>query len=1437
MSSTCTDAKHLDNLTPEQLFVAFSYLTSQNVEPCCEHILAHYHAINKKLGITGLIGFNYYRKLKENIDNNLRAKAIWEILDKRASNSVYNQQRTCKKYRIVIVGAGPIGLRMAIEGSLLGAEVHVIEKRTSFTRNNVAHLWHFTIEDFKMLGVKKLYGGFCAGNINHISIRRIQCILLQVSLILGVQFHAPLEYVDVYEPDEEGKHKWRLKLDQADHLVANLDFDFIVAADGARTKFRTVIDHNIKPGKLCIGITANFVNMRTQKEMEVQSIAGVAAIYDQQFFRSLKSEKEIELENIVYYKDDTHYFVMTARKKNLLVKKVLKSDGKELGDLCRIENIDYAMLIDYVKEVNDFATGLDLDFYTKKDGRSDVSLFDFSRRAVSTNACKMFQKHGATMTVLLVGDSLVEPFWPLGTGLALGVLTVLDTAWFIKGFAEAVLNPLELIAHRECLFKLLNSEFNSNNLLKPFSNYTIDPTTRYPNFQLQTKISNELQQRYGPLFVKHSGAKWQGIHTASIKPLNSEPINIVSSLPASKPKSLHDELQSKLQNTTAQKKSSNIGNDQITQMQTWFKEVLSHSQIPIDKANFWATFKDGNAFAFIISRFRPDLLDMKEVKGINTLERLERVFKIADENFGISPMFTPSKYLFNPDQLEIICYLINWYDYFKHEPINPKNTLSRIYNKFTFKRKHGGTKRESKVRGDATALFAKGQEQQDNHCRKCDLFIYTTEKISAEGFFFHRKCFTCEFKNCNTQLTGNNCSVYHNEDQTITFLCPYHFSSIESADFATGYHTLKHVKDLPHLTTEQIASKASQVRERANTVDALHTADSPVKKVFPIITNNDKKVRTISQPLLDSPTLPQNPIADNTVQDETSKKPSNYQTRIKDTSNIPVSSPTKVIPPATHPYQKRKHSEPVLCESPVLPRVLKINETSAPPREHRINSTVVPPSLEKLLQQDQAEELFSKRSQTQINLRQQKKSSYEPRFDRSSIRSHHEEECEPKLPTRPPVSNYPTPRHKTSMSDLYTNREDPTDDVGPTVQVFHRYNIFKAQSSDCLLRGSFNSANAHFNPRAAMKQKRLSTYQSGGETHTSLLERQKRLSQVKETIENHPHKSRNSIEINALKAEQSSLEEEIANAMKEGDAAPNHKRVPTLVTQGSVHQMQVQPDTYMQLSIAPESISSLPQEDETPIEVRDEHSRTDSMFPVSRKRLSAYSGQSSLYRSKRYRNTRTISSQSPKRKTMDTPNDMSQSIGDEDDINSEAVQAENQKEQDAFRRAIELDVEMDLVQQKMAQLEEKGKYYEYKIRNTEDSDDDNMVRYLKDWSEIINKKNKLLRLDRDLSLEFKDFQLRDELYRVENELRKKQETDKNLQGVESKALLNEKMTIIQDMDDLVAQIDKERISEREEDEYRLSRLPVALQTFTGGIMSDALFIENPKGHRSKYNKY
>ena len=68
---------------------------------------------------------------------------------------------------------------------MLGATTVIIERRDGFTRNNVLKLWKFLMEDLKSLGAKKLYGMFCAGNINHCGIKTLQLILSKVAMLLG----------------------------------------------------------------------------------------------------------------------------------------------------------------------------------------------------------------------------------------------------------------------------------------------------------------------------------------------------------------------------------------------------------------------------------------------------------------------------------------------------------------------------------------------------------------------------------------------------------------------------------------------------------------------------------------------------------------------------------------------------------------------------------------------------------------------------------------------------------------------------------------------------------------------------------------------------------------------------------------------------------------------------------------------------------------------------------------------------------------------------------------------------------------------------------------------------------------------------------------------------------------------------------------------------
>ena len=136
-----------------------------------QDVLSSFRDLCCKLGLQDTHYEAFYPALKEILAASAPRKwtELHKLLDERASMSEYDKQTSCINRRVCIIGAGPVGLRTAVEAALLGAKVDVLEKRTTFSRNNVLKLWQFMITDLKKLGAKRLYPRFCFGTTEHIS--------------------------------------------------------------------------------------------------------------------------------------------------------------------------------------------------------------------------------------------------------------------------------------------------------------------------------------------------------------------------------------------------------------------------------------------------------------------------------------------------------------------------------------------------------------------------------------------------------------------------------------------------------------------------------------------------------------------------------------------------------------------------------------------------------------------------------------------------------------------------------------------------------------------------------------------------------------------------------------------------------------------------------------------------------------------------------------------------------------------------------------------------------------------------------------------------------------------------------------------------------------------------------------------------------------------
>lgn len=433
----------------------------------------------------------FYPKLKTKIKN-WKAQALWKKFDARASHRVYNKGTACTGTRALVIGAGPCGLRAAIEMQLLGAKVVVVEKRDRISRNNVLHLWPFVITDLKALGAKKFYGKFCAGSIDHISIRQLQCMLLKVALLLGVEIHEGVSFIKTIEPKDDCG--WRAQITPEDHAVSHYEFDVLVGADGKRNTLEGFRRKEFR-GKLAIAITANFINKKTEAEAKVEEISGVAFIFNQSFFKELYQTTGIDLENIVYYKDETHYFVMTAKKHSLIDKGVIMHDYADPAELLSMENVDTAKLLAYAREAADFSTKYqmpNLEFAVNHYGKPDVAMFDFTSMFAAENSCRVTVRKNYRLLSCLCGDSLLEPFWPTGSGCARGFLSSMDVAYTVKLFTNPKNSVLGVVAQRESIYRLLG-QTTPENLHRDIGSYTLDPTSRYPNLNKATVMVHQVK--------------------------------------------------------------------------------------------------------------------------------------------------------------------------------------------------------------------------------------------------------------------------------------------------------------------------------------------------------------------------------------------------------------------------------------------------------------------------------------------------------------------------------------------------------------------------------------------------------------------------------------------------------------------------------------------------------------------------------------------------------------------------------------------------------------------------------------------------------------------------------------------------------------------------------------------------------------------------------
>jgi len=412
--------------------------------------------------------------------------------------------------KILVVGGGPIGIRMAMELVLGGHLVTLVEKRREkrdeegllvslgFTnRINRPHMWPFVRNDLMKFNGKDLlsrgaaYPVFTEPETSSIGIDELQLLLLKNALLLGVDVRLGVGYVnstiDIDEEtckptwkceltyDEGAQAKFNGKLDEAIKVGTNYEeFDCLVGCDGPRSAVRekqAKYFGQVEKRKFmdCVGIVANVQKVPRKRLKELGFDNGQepgdmnrTKMVFKEFFGKIESEADADIENLIYYKASTHNYTILVPKRQCLIKNGLSGKvysfhaGREGGNSKMDE--EKQRLKKYCQRVL-LAAGIPIDPEMGNDGfvgvPNDCMAFDFAecwntKKSLHFNLAPPnysveedgeWEGRKLVPFLCLAGDSLLEPFWPMGLGLKRGWQAVLDTAYCI----DNLYNPTQFL--------------------------------------------------------------------------------------------------------------------------------------------------------------------------------------------------------------------------------------------------------------------------------------------------------------------------------------------------------------------------------------------------------------------------------------------------------------------------------------------------------------------------------------------------------------------------------------------------------------------------------------------------------------------------------------------------------------------------------------------------------------------------------------------------------------------------------------------------------------------------------------------------------------------------------------------------------------------------------------------------------------------------------